>query len=494
MNSVFKVVLLEILLCVLWKFSARPADKEKIELATIFGDNMVVQRGHSISIWGKGTPQDRILIRLGTRRTVAIVGDNGCWTAVIPPLKAGGPYELTVGNDYPITLHNVFVGDVWLCAGQSNMLMPLSVSDPAEYRFARIDAQKNARKIRFFIIRTNSLLTETLAVTGPWLSVNRETIPGFSAVAYHFARQLEAVSNIPIGIIQCPAINSSNKWWINFQTLGRALQHQRSCPTSSPYNDMIVPICDFAIKGVVWYQGESDIFRTAGYAEQLTTMIHDWRVIWKHELPFLIVQLPSFSHSDLIPRESSWANLREAQFQVSKTVPNTYLIVSMDTSGINPTLHPLYKQEIGERLANTALSAIYGRHLPFQSPFYDSMRIQDNKILISFSPTSAKLMYFPELQGFAIAGRDKKFYWADATIQNAKTILVSSPEVSNPVAVRYAWADNPNGDLYSSEWLPIAPFRTDSWRSRRHHFYDSFVQIYGKCQSQLAMFKDRLLH
>jgi sialate O-acetylesterase len=473
----------------LWKFSARPADKEKIELATIFGDNMVLQRDSPISIWGKGTPQDRIQICLGKTKTQALVGSDGCWTAVIPPLKAGGPYNLTVGGFYHITLHNVYVGDVWLCAGQSNMAMSLYFSDPAEYKSARIDSQKRAQTIRFFQVHLNSATEQMASVTGSWLPINRVTIPTLSAVGYHFAREIEEVSNVPIGIVQCAASYLPIKSWISSQALGYPPKRFSEYTTSSLYNGMIAPLCDFPIKGVVWYQGESDVYNAAEYKKLLTILIDDWRKRWKRSLPFLIVQLPGCTHSELSPSESPLAELREAQLQVSQSVPNTYLIISIDTAGANPGLHPPYKQEIGHRLARTALSAIYKRNLPFQVPCYRSMHIQGNKIEISFFPADARFFYRPKIEGFTIAGQDKKFYSADTSIQNNQTILASSPQVPRPIAVRYAWADNPGGNLYGSNELPVSPFRTDSWSSpitKRSESSNVADSIHAQKQDQLA--------
>jgi sialate O-acetylesterase len=502
MNFGFKLLFLELVLCLVWKFSDRPADKQKIQLAPIFGDDMVLQRNQPITIWGTGTPSDRIPIYLRSLNTntekvegsvkretssakelssigkaYATVCDDGRWSAVMPSLKAGGPYSLSVGGNYPVVLKNIFVGDVWLCAGQSNMIMPLSSTDTSEYKAAQKDVQR-AQTIRFFKELQSSTASSTGCVSDSdanhsWLVVNKTSIGKLPAVAYWFASETEAVTNIPIGIINCGACGSAIKSWISSQSpkspsqmISHLMENRGPNMTSTVYNSMIEPLARFPITGVAWYQGESEIFDSTAYKDMLCLLINNWRELWHKNLPFLIVQLPGFSHSDLTPCDSFWAELREAQFQVAKTVPNTHLVVSFDTSGPNAELDPPFKQEIGHRLATIALSKIYKQRTPLQELFYHSMCIQSDKIAISFTPAKGTLSDLPNIGGFAIAGPDKKFYWADATSKDRKTVLVSSSHVPNPVAVRYAWADNPSGNLYSSDMLPVPPFRTDSWACR----------------------------
>jgi sialate O-acetylesterase len=497
MNFGFKLLLLELVLCLVWRFSDRPADKQKVQLAPIFGDDMVLPRNQPFTIWGNGAPGERIPIDLrgpntnaekveasvkqpsnakelsSIAKACAVVCNDGHWSAVMPSLKAGGPYSLSVGGNYPVVLKNIFVGDVWLCAGESNMIMPLSTTDTSEYRAAQKDVQR-AQTIRFFKVSQNNLVSPYDCVSdshanNSWLVVNSTSIDKLPAVAYWFASETEAVTNIPIGIISCGACGSAIKFWISSQApeslsqmISHLIENKNQHMTSTVYESMVKPLARFPITGVAWYQGESEIFDSAAYKELLCLLINDWRELWHKNLPFLIVQLPGFSHSDLAPCDSFWAELREAQFQVAKSVPDTHLVVSFDTSGQNAEPLPPFKQEIGHRLATIALSKIYKRRSPLQELFYHSMRIQTNKIEISFAPANGTLSDFPKISGFTIAGRDKNFFWADATSKDRKTVSVSSPRVPNPVAIRYAWADNPSGNLYSSDMLPVAPFRTDS--------------------------------
>ncbi len=499
MNFGFKLLFLELVLCLVWKFSDRPADKQKIQLAPIFGHDMVLQRNQPISIWGTGAPGDRIPIYLrsldtnsekikgsvtssakelpAVAKTCATICDDGHWSAVMPPLKAGGPYSLSIGRNYPVVLQNIFVGDVWLCAGQSNMIMPLSTTDTSEYKAAQKDVLR-AQTIRFFKASQRSIVSSTNSVSdsdanNSWLVVNKTSIGKLPAIAYWFASETEAVTNIPIGIINCGALGATVKSWKGSQALespfdmiSHLIENRSPDITSNPYKSMIEPLTGFPITGVVWYQGESEIFDSTAYKDMLCLLIEHWRELWHQNLPFLIVQLPGFSHSELTPRDSFWAELREAQFQVATTVPNTHLVVSFDTSGPNAELHSPFKQEIGHRLATIALSRIYKQRTPLHELNYRSMCVKCNKIEISFTPAKETLSDHANIDGFAIAGPDKTFYWADATSKDRKTVLVSSSRVRNPVAVRYAWADNPSGNLYSSDMLPVAPFRTDSWTCR----------------------------
>jgi sialate O-acetylesterase len=231
------------------------------------------------------------------------------------------------------------------------------------------------------------------------------------------------------------------------------------------YNAMIAPLLNFKIKGVIWYQGESNAGKPAEYKKLFPVLIHNWRKNWKlGDFPFLFVQLPNFMEARKQPAESNWALMREAQLQ-TLTVSNTAMAVAIDIGEWND-IHPLNKKDVGKRLALAARKAAYGeKDIVSSGPLYKSMKIDGNKIIITFAHTGSGLMTKGDdkLKCFAIAGADKKFVWANAKIEGDK-VIVWHDEITSPAAVRYAWADNPEGaNLYSKENLPASPFRTDSF-------------------------------
>jgi sialate O-acetylesterase len=225
---------------------------------------------------------------------------------------------------------------------------------------------------------------------------------------------------------------------------------------------MIAPLVPYAIKGVIWYQGESNVGRAYQYRKLFPALINSWRRAWGYEFPFLFVQLANFLERKPEPTESAWAELREAQLLTLKTVPKTGMAVAIDIGEAND-IHPRNKQDVGKRLALAALAIAYGQKIVYSGPIYRSMRIEGNKIRIFFDHVGSGLVAKGEkLTGFAIAGEDRKFVWANAKIEG-NTVVVWSEQVPKPVAVRYGWADNPDCNLYNKEGLPASPFRTDDW-------------------------------
>jgi sialate O-acetylesterase len=227
------------------------------------------------------------------------------------------------------------------------------------------------------------------------------------------------------------------------------------------YNGMIAPLVPFAIKGAIWYQGEANAVRPFQYRTLLPTMIKDWRSRFGNDFPFLIVQLANFMAARPEPSESQWAELREAQFLTSETVPRTAVATAIDI-GDDKDIHPKNKQEVGHRLALAARAIAYGEKNEYAGPAFRKMTVESNKIRLTFDHIGGGLVAKngDKLLGFAIAGSDKKFVWADAVI-DGNTVVVSSAQVQHPVAARYDWADNPNGNLYNKANLPTFPFRTD---------------------------------
>jgi len=635
-------------------YFAEPADT--INLPSLFTNNMVLQQKTEVPIWGKATPTAKVTVQFQGQKKGTVAAEDSSWRVTLDSLAAGGPFEMTIIGKDTIRLQNVFVGEVWLCSGQSNMEMPLA--GWGEIRdFEREIAQAQWPQIRLFQVNhAMSLFPQEDVSASPWVECSPQTIPQFSAVGYFFGRALYKDLSVPIGLIHsswggtpaeawtsagsltsladyAPIIESmqtsaaseaqmkveyddklaewqalveqkvqsamadSATWesvaldesawnemnlpvlwesagladfdgivwfrktftlpstlptetwtlrlgpiddqditFVNGQQVGStdgynipreyAISGDKLKPgdnviairvldtgggggvwgskeqlqlinssgkqidlagkwryrssisitdipprpqsPDSPYrptvlyNAMSKPLMPFAIRGAIWYQGEANAGRAYQYRELFPTMIQSWRVNWQlGDFPFLFVQLANFQPSLDHPADSEWAELREAQ-SMTLSLPATGMAVAIDI-GDAKDIHPKNKQDVGYRLALNALAKVYQHKVIYSGPIYQSMSFEDNKIRLHFDHVGSGLMALGDkLTGFAVAGEDKVFVWADATI-DGNTILVSHPDISRPVAVRYAWADNPICNLYNREGLPALPFRTDDW-------------------------------
>jgi sialate O-acetylesterase len=487
-----------------------------VRLPSVIGDNMVLQQGSSVPIWGWADPYEKVTITAswGSGKWETTAGQDGKWMVKIEPGKAGGPYEMTIDCNNPITLKNVLVGEVWVCSGQSNMEFPIrQLANPAQ----DIAEANNYPQIRMFTVGKKVMYTPMTNCQGRWLVCSSHTVVGFSAVGYFFGRDLNKQLNVPIGLIHTSWGGTPAESWMsreylagdpdfqpildlyartvaNYPELKKKFDletkqynemaaklkaegkpvpksqiyepigegHQYS-PTGL-YNGMVVPLIPYSIRGAIWYQGESNAWRAYQYRRLFPTMIKCWRDKWQQgDFPFLFVQLANYMEVKSEPTESEWAELREAQL-MSLSVPNTGMAVIIDIGEAND-VHPKNKQDVGKRLALWALAKTYKKDVVYSGPLYKSMEVRGNSVILHFESVGGGLIAGKgePLKGFAIAGQDKKFVWADAKIEG-DTIVVSSGKVSEPVAVRYAWADNPVCNLYNKEGLPASPFRTDTWR------------------------------
>jgi sialate O-acetylesterase len=484
-----------------------------VKLPAVIGDNMVLQRHISVPIWGTADPNEKVTVTLGKQKLIANADKDGKWSVKLKSLNAGGPYELTVAGKNKIVLKNVLVGDVWVCSGQSNMQWDVRNSLNAD----KETAEAKYPMIRFFTVKrvvSDKPLKET---EGKWDECTPETVPGFTAVGYFFGRDLHKSLNVPIGLIHTswggtPAESWTSKetlesdpdfkpilerWDKNVADYPQALKNYQEQldqwdkdeqkakadgkpepkkpnppgdPKNSPwmpsslYNAMISPLIPYGIKGAIWYQGESNADRAYQYRKLFPAMITNWRKAWGQvNFPFLFVQLANFMDAKPEPAESAWAELREAQ-SMTLSLSNTGMAVAIDI-GDAKDIHPKNKQDVGHRLALNALAIAHGRNAEFSGPVYQSMTTVGNQIQLKFRHIGGGLVAKNNepLKGFAIAGEDHKFVWADAKI-DGETVVVWSDKVSQPMAVRYAWADNPVCNLYNKADLPASPFRTDDWK------------------------------
>lgn len=622
-----------------------------LSLPHLFTDNMVLQRGIEVPVWGITIPKTRVDIQINGVSVSTLSDESGKWIVRLPPMNAGGPFEMKIVSDQIIVLKNVMIGEVWLASGQSNMEWSL--------KSGVIDSEKEIAKanfpeIRYFQVPKNVShfpLSDTKG--GEWISCSPDTAGDMSAVAYYFARELWQEQKVAVGIIQsfwggtvCEAWTSQEmlanledfiepirkirekdedwealhkksdqlaevrnqiertanvgiekgihkpeyddsdwaktefpinmwhmgldwywgfvwvrKWidipeemdgkpaiinlgkiafeditWINGVNIGSGSDQQKlreyeipkgllkpgknliairvlsrygagkiGTPSADPiirfgdtknknislmgtwvfnekieaefpvgegfqnkpsalFNAMISPLIPYGIKGVIWYQGESNADNALQYRSLFPAMINDWRAQWNMgDFPFLFVQLANYDQRSKEPVDNNWAELREAQFMTLK-LPKTGMAVTIDV-GDPEDIHPRNKRPVGERLYASARNVAYGENSVHSGPLYQNFRVEEGAIRIYFTEIGTGLKGNNEdaLIGFSIAGIDKKFYWAHAEI-DGNTIVVKSPQVNAPVAVRYAWDKNPECNLFNNEGLPASPFRTDNWK------------------------------
>ena len=623
----------------------------QVKVPTYFSNNMVLQKGMAIPVWGWATPGEKVTVTIDQSSMSATADKEGKWNVKLPAMNYGGPYQLTIQGKTNLSFENVMIGEVWVCSGQSNMEFQLITSKNGEAEVAA----SNYPNIRLFTVKkTISHQQQEKLQDGEWSQCSPATSSNFSAVGYFFGRELHQKLNVAIGLINsswggtiaetwtseqtigqnpdftnqlaqlkkvnlddyaksvenevkqrvgetstidkgmkngqalwaAPAyndaswktmelpgyiesnglqgvdgivwfrkeitlsadeakqkstlylakINDSDSTYINGVLIGSTrLQAEKSrvypinagllktgkniitvriediggmggvygnpatlylqsgdhnislvgswkykvgivkfnavlSPNSYPtllYNAMIHPLVPFAIKGAIWYQGESNVERAKQYRRVFPDLIKDWRAHWNQgDFPFLFVQLANLRKQDSIPVESDWAELREAQ-TMTLALPNTGMAVTTDV-GEALDIHPKNKQTVGLRLALAGLKVAYQKDIVYTGPVYQSMNVEGNKVTLTFDQIGSGIKIkdkYGYLKGFAIAGEDHQFHWATGKITGVNTLQISSTEVQHPVAVRYAWSNNPeDANLYNSADLPASSFRTDSWK------------------------------
>jgi sialate O-acetylesterase len=465
---------------------------------------MVLQRGMPVRIWGSADPNESVRVEFQGQAVAAKADAAGKWTAWLKPLAAAGPLEMTIAASNAITLRDILVGEVWLGSGQSNMEFALQTAVNHEQEIA----QANYPMIHLFIVKRVVAEQPADDVEGSWQVCTPQTAPRFSAVEYFFGRHLFHALNVPMGLIESnwggtPAQSWTSKQALDAQPIlkfigddwarildrypaakekydqqiadwsqavaaakaaGKTPPNRPGAPQgpghpntpSGLYNGMIAPLTPFAVRGVIWYQGESNANESHAYKYRtlFRTMIEDWRARWgEGDFPFLFVQLANFRTNGW------WPVLRESQ-TATLSLRNTGMAVAIDIGESND-IHPKNKQDVGKRLAMTALHIAYGEPGEWSGPMYRQISAESNALRVWFT-------HAEDLQargggapaGFAVAGDNGIFVPAEAKIEG-DTVLVSSPQVASPVAVRYAWADDPVCNLINRAGLPASPFRSD---------------------------------
>ncbi len=473
-------------------------------LPSIFGDHMVLQQNLANPVWGWADPGESIGVSIAGQNHQTKADGEGAWRVALAPIPAGGPYTLTILGKQEVSFSDVLVGEVWICSGQSNMAWTVTRSDDAELEI------QSAKFPQVRIISVPHVGTQQPQndFEGHWERITPESIAEFSAVGYFFGRRLHQALEVPIGLIDNAWGGSAAEAWIRrdvlqsdgrfdelmanweaieatydpeagqaeFQAALRAWnQGGRQGPRpysltgnqrpANIFNGVLHPTIGYGIRGAIWYQGESNASRAHQYRDLFPLMIQHWRDLWNQgDFPFYYVQLADFRDEKPEPEVSDWAELREAQTMVMDKLDKVGQAVIIDI-GEGRDIHPRNKQMVANRLARWALANDYGIDIHHWSPTYQSMERKGNTITLTFDHVGQGLYSFDtaEPQGFAIAGEDRHFAWAQAKIVDENTVEVWNDEISHPVAVRYAWADNPVCNLFSRDGLPATPFRTDDW-------------------------------
>lgn len=453
---------LRIALCLAIASTAAVARAE-VRPVGLFSDNAVLQQKTNVPVWGTTDRPEKVVVSIAGQQAEA-VPENGKWKVELAPMPAGGPHVMTIAQgDQMLELKNILIGEVWLCGGQSNMQWPLTKSDSGS---EAISDSANSQ-LRLFTVPRHRAPAPKNDVAAKWVVSGPQTTADFSAVAYFFGRDLQQHLGVPVGLISSNVGGTPAEEWTSKPTLeSHAELKDTFVPAQGPsglYNAMIAPLAPYAIQGAIWYQGESNASRAFHYRKLLPAMITDWRQAFgQGDFPFLIVQIAPYDREGTKSPDSRWAEIRDSQLHVSQHVPRSALVVTIDV-GDEKDIHPRRKQPVGARLALAARGVAYGENIEFSGPVYDSMSVADNKVRLRFKHLGPGLLAHGEpLVGFTVAGEDRKFHPARATIEG-DTVVVRCDQVPKPVAVRYAWLPYPEGNLWNRAGLPASPFRTDSF-------------------------------
>ncbi|MBN2353842.1 MAG: sialate O-acetylesterase [Spirochaetales bacterium] len=510
MRIIFRSILIRLipalfLVAVLSPLSAQNSGAAAIAPAGIFTDNMVLQREKKVPVWGTAQADRIVTVTFAGRTKRAKVDTEGNWKVVLDPLKASAePHALVIDyvpsdhDSAKVTISNVLIGEVWLCSGQSNMALSVKNSLGGQ---GELNLPENPLIRLFLVNEKTSPFRHNKTPGGPWRLCNEEGLTtggwsGFSAVGYYFAKKLSHDLNVPVGVIQAAYGGAGIEPFIPLEGLkenialnfyyqrvikanaryAEALQTDPEArhplqgvgsanhlDVTTAYNAMIYPLAPFAVRGFLWYQGESNMGQT-DYAKKQKALISSWRrAFGQNDLAFYYVQIPPYGYGGDTTLPRFW----EQQYSCLD-VPGTGLAVTADLGDLKD-IHPKRKREVGERLELIALAKTYKKRVAYSGPVYKSLKVAKNEAILSFD-FAAKGLTVPdgqELSWFTIAGEDREFHPAKAVIRGA-TVVVTSDDVEKPAAVRYAWTtkaaaadDTPAPNLYNEEGLPARPFRTD---------------------------------
>jgi sialate O-acetylesterase len=493
-----------------------PALHAELKLPAIISDHMVFQQKQANPVWGWDTPGTRVTVTFADQTKTAQAGPDGKWTVRLDPLPANDqPQTLTITGTDKREIQDVLVGEVWMCSGQSNMAFTLN----ADWNGDLEAAESNLPNLR--LIKVPQVGTQVLQndFKGAWKASTRESAAGFSAIGFFYGRHLHRILGVPVGLIDNSWGGSAAEAWVRRESLAKDARFQRlmddtarqeayleSAKATADYEarlaewkknadrakaehklaprqpqrpqqwlagnarpgnifcGVVHPTLGYGIKGVIWYQGESNAGRACEYAQLFPFMIEQWRKEWNQgDFPFYWVQLANYQAEKPEPGESDWAELRESQTK-TLNLPNTGQAVIIDL-GEGKDIHPKNKHDVAARLVRWALVKDYGLKFPYRSPEFKTLEISGHKAAVTFDCFGSSLRPFGvnEAIGFAVCGEDKVWHWAKGAIVGDDKVEVWSDQVDKPVAVRYGWASNPVCNLASKDGLPVTPFRTDDF-------------------------------
>ncbi len=503
-KSAIALVLFSLFLCI-------NSLAQQLKLAEIFNEGAVLQRNAKVAVWGTAEPSVKVSVSIQGKTVETKTGKNGSWDLILPALKAGGPYPMTViSANEKLIINEIYVGEVWIAGGQSNMAFMLENSDNGKDEIAKA-LNKN---IRFVMVPYKAFEGDKNRGDMNWRTATTDNVSKMSAVAYFFAKELQAKLNVPVGIICCYKGGSGAQTWTSRESLlgrpelapyvenydnyvsklrkeeylamidkyendtrtyndsvkaGAAGLKKPTEPMGERnynrpaglYENMLKRIIPFSVQGTIWYQGEHNANRAKLYQTLFPVMIEQWRKDFSNpDMPFLFVQLPSYEKADADNRPV-WPELREAQLITWQKMKNTGMAVTIDL-GEKTNIHPTNKEPVGKRLAVIAFNKVYGINVPYSGPLYKKIEFAANKAILSFDFTSEGLMSEGDLKGFSICGADKIFVPAKAEIKGNQ-IIVWSENVNSPIAVRYGWENWTEANLKNKAGLNASPFRTDDF-------------------------------
>lgn len=453
----------------------------QVVLPKVLGNNMVLQRNVPVPVWGKASPGEKVTVKFNKQTKTSVTDASGNWLVKLDAMPASAtPTTLTISGNNTIKLENILVGEVWLCSGQSNMQYEMrknskvkksdtsTVNSPVD----ELDRAHNPN-IRIFLVTQKNLLKPDSTHSG-WSVAEDSALRAFSAVGYFFAKNLQHDLGVPVGIISSAVSGSRIEPWVPEDAFDaipyfKANNIKIDGDPGKFYAKMIAPLAPFALKGFLWYQGESNCFlgETISYTYKMEALINSWRKLWNNKtMPFYYVQIAPYYYTQgkgpVTYTPFTEPELREAQAAALK-IPHTGMIITTDLNDDLKNIHPPFKWEIGRRLELQALAKTYNKSIVFSGPVYKTFKITGNKIVLSFDHTGAGLINHDgkPLTDFTIAGSDGKFMPANAVIKG-NIIEVSADGLTNPVAARFAWSESAQPNFFNKDGLPAAPFRTDN--------------------------------
>ena len=465
------------------------ATSGKVSLPNYLADNMVLQQQSDVRISGISSNHNHALSVMPSwnkQKMMTKTDNDGRFCVTLKTPEAGGPYTITINDGDLLTMENILIGEVWLCAGQSNMEMPMRGFDRQPLRGTNeiISKAKPGTPIRMFIadsedghwIRQYNKEPQ-LDIKGHWLVNTPENVAVCSATAYFFARYLQEVLEVPVGVMVTTLGGARIEPFMSREALqpfskvrymerldGEIKESDAYNVPTLLFNAKIHPLTALPVRGFLWYQGESNRDNAKQYSELMTAMVNDWRQRWNSpEAPFYFVEIAPYNYEGA--DETSAAFLREAQMQAAHKIKNSGIVSTLDIGAPN-FIHPVDKETVGNRLALLALAQTYGRKgFGYASPQYESMEVKDGKVYINLiNAGNGPCPMWTSLKGFEIAGEDQVFYPAFAEVETKTCRLaVSNVKVPNPVAVRYCFKNYAEASVFNIAGLPLHPFRTDNW-------------------------------